>query len=239
MPEIGAVISVLEGFPVEMPHWIDIALGMVLMLFALGGWRRGLVRSVVDGIGFIVGLLLAVTYMSAGATWISGSVHLPEKLAAIASFLGIFLVAMLGFRVLGNLLRRVLHVTPVGWADSGAGTLFGLFKGAFVLSLLLLLIAMTPLSEKISGQMRASALAGPIGRVAPFVFDQVKRFFPRSEDFYSEVQECLGLGEGPSLRTIMESWGRVREQGEQLEERLEKSREEAEKVKRRMEERGK
>lgn len=213
-----------------MPHWIDVVLGMFLMLFALGGGRRGLVRGIADGVGCIVGLLLTVTYMSAGVAWITSFVHLPEKLVAIASFVGIFLLTVLGFRVLGNFLRRMLHVTPMRLVDSGAGTLLGLFKGAFILSFALLLISMTSLSEGISGQSKKSVLAGPIARVAPFVFDQIERFFPQGKDFYSEMQERLGSDEGASLRTIIESWGHMQERGEQLEERLEKARREMEKT---------
>jgi len=212
---------------------------MFLILFALGGWRRGLIRGIADGIGCIVGLLLAVTYISACVAWITSLVHLPNKLVAIASFLGIFLVTVLGFRVLGSFLRRALLVTPLGWVDSGAGTLLGLFKGAFVLSLVLLFIAVTPLSEGTAGQMKESVLAGPIGRVAPFVFDQVKRFFPRSKDLYSEVQECLGSDEDASAEKITESGRRVQDQMEQLQETLDESVSEMEKMRKRLKEKGK
>ena len=222
-----------------MPHWIDLALGMFLIIFALGGWRRGLIRGIADGIGCIVGLLLAVTYMSTCVAWMTSLVHLPNKLVAIASFLGIFLVTVLGFRVLGNLLRRALLVTPLGWMDSGFGTLLGLFKGAFVLSLVLLFIAVTPLSEGIAGQMKESVLAGPIGRVAPFVFDQVKRFFPRSKDLYSEVRERLGPDEGASAETMMEPGRRVQDRMEQFQETLDESVSEMEKMRKRLREKGK
>ena len=229
-----------------MSHWMDLFLGGIVLLFVLRGWRRGLVRGLVDAIGFVVGLLLAITYMSAGVAWLNSLIHLPEKLAAVVSFLGIFLITVLAFRVGGMLLRGALHITPAGLVDSGAGAFFGGFKGVFLLSLILMLIALTPLSDEIAGQMKASALVGPIGRVAPFVFDQAKRFFPRSKDFYSEVQECLGSDEGASLRTIMESWGHAKEQGARLPESLEstreqvkKFREEAEQLRKRMEEKGK
>ena len=218
-----------------MSHWIDLFLGGIVLLFVLRGWRRGLVRGLVDAIGFVVGLLLAITYMSAGVAWLNSLIHLPGKLAIVVSFLGIFLITVLAFRVGGMLLRGALHITPAGLVDSGAGAFFGGFKGVFLLSLVLMLIALTPLSEKIAGQMKASALAGPIGRVAPFVFDQAKRFFPRSKDFYSEVQECLGSGEGASLRSVMESWGHAREQGARLQERLEKAREQMEQTRREVE----
>ena len=218
-----------------MSHWIDLFLGGIVLLFVLRGWRRGLVRGLVDAIGFVVGLLLAITYMNAGVTWLNALIHLPEKLAIVVSFLAIFLITVLAFRVGGMLLRGALHITPAGLVDSGAGAFFGGFKGVFLLSLVLMLIALIPLSEGIGGQMKASALAGPIGRVAPFVFDQAKRLFPRSKAFYSEVQECLGSDEGASLRSIMESWGRAREQGARLQERLEETREQMEQARREME----
>ena len=226
-----------------MSHWMDLFLGGIVLLFVLRGWRRGLVRGLVDAIGFVGGLLLAITYMSAGVTWLNSLIHLPEKLAAVVSFLGIFLITVLAFRVGGMLLRGALHITPAGLVDSGAGAFLGGFKGVFLLSLVLMLIALTPLSEEIAVQMEVSMLAGPIGRVAPFVFDQAKRLFPRSKDFYSEVQECLGSGEGASLRSVVESWGRAREQGARLPERLEEAREqmeparqEVEQLRKRMEE---
>ncbi|MFH1008206.1 MAG: CvpA family protein [Candidatus Latescibacterota bacterium] len=189
-----------------MSHWIDLILGGIIFVFALRGWRRGLIHGLVDGIGFVVGLLLAITYMRTGVTWMDSLIHLPAKLAAIVSFLGIFLIVVLTCRVGGMLVRSVLHLTPAGLVDSGTGALLGGGKGVLLASLALMLFALTPLSEETTEQMKASALAGPIGRVAPFVFDQANRCFPRGRDFYNEIQECLGSEEGASVQSIIESW---------------------------------
>lgn len=67
--------------------------------------------------------------------------------------------------------------------------LFGLFKGAFVASLLALLISLIPFSGGMRREQERSLLFRPVLGVAPAVFDFLKHTFPKTKSFYEEMKE--------------------------------------------------
>ena len=86
-------------------------------------------------------------------------------------------------------LRKLTRWTLIGWVDKGGGILFGLFKGAFVASLLALLISLIPFPEGVKNEEENALLFRPVRSVAPAVFNFVKHTFPKTKDFYDEVKE--------------------------------------------------
>lgn len=100
--------------------WIALA---VVVLFALGGWRRGLVVSALSLAGFVAGAYagarIAPHLLSGGAT---------SRWTPLVSLVG----ALLGATVLqaltaiaGSFLRGGLRLTPLRLLDSAGGVVFG------------------------------------------------------------------------------------------------------------------
>jgi len=170
---------------------IDILCLIILGIFCIKGFFRGIIIEVFTLLGLLVAYIVAVREMSTIENWITQWIHIPPLVASTLAFLIIFLGIGFLFRWIAMLLKRMAKWTIIGWADKGGGFLFGLFKGALITSLVLLLISLIPFSKGFEKESERSVLYRPLRSVAPAVFNFVIRTFPSAKDFYDEVKESL------------------------------------------------
>jgi len=116
--------------------WVDIVLIVVLTILALHGLLIGIIRSVFDIIGILMGYVLAVSF--------SGSVGIPRFLA----FLLIFVLIVVAVHILGRIISKAIRTTPLGTIDRILGGLLGLFKGLVVCFVFLLVLLLLQKSNK-------------------------------------------------------------------------------------------
>lgn len=116
--------------------WLDIVLIIVLTILALHGLLIGIIRSVFDIIGILIGYVLAVSF--------SGSVGIPRFLA----FLLIFVLIVVAVHILGRIISKAIKATPLGTIDRVLGGLLGLVKGLVVCFVFLLILLLLQKSNK-------------------------------------------------------------------------------------------
>ena len=126
----------------------DIVLIIIIGIFCIKGVFRGMIMEVMTLLGLLIGYVIALKEMSVGAAWLHEIVRLPPFIANALSFLILFAVIILLFRLLAGFLRRFFKWSLLGWVDKGGGFFIGIFKGTLIASLLTLLIALIPLSDK-------------------------------------------------------------------------------------------
>ncbi|MCK5147903.1 CvpA family protein [bacterium] len=183
---------------------IDITILLVMAIFTIRGLFRGLILEVFTLAGFVIGYLLALREMSTLVGIIEKMVHLPPLFVSALSFIVIFLGVVLLVRWLAVMLKSVAKATLIGWLDKGGGAAFGLFKGALVMSLVLLLVGLLPLPQDMVDEQNQSRLVGPIRSVAPSVFDFVKKTFPKTKDFYGELKESFDKSKKSTVDGLLE-----------------------------------
>ncbi|MDE3188179.1 MAG: CvpA family protein [Acidobacteriota bacterium] len=124
--------------------WIIVAL---LAGAVLGGLAQGFLRSVFSLGGLILGLVLAAWNYQRIGTVLRHAVH-NEKAANAIGFLLIALVVMAVAAMTGSLLSKALHKIGLGCLDRLAGALFGLFQGAVIVTLgILVTVAFFPKTQ--------------------------------------------------------------------------------------------
>jgi uncharacterized membrane protein required for colicin V production len=125
--------------PMSIP---DIVVLLILGIFALSGLRRGVVWELLTTIGLLLGFAatfyfraelfdLVVRWSSPGwqRQWVGGLI-----------FLAIFLLIYLGFAAIGKHIHEGLQKTAFKWPDHILGFAGGLFKGAVLIAMLVLVI---------------------------------------------------------------------------------------------------
>ncbi len=118
---------------------VDLLLGGAILLFALRGLLRGLVRELFALAAIVAGWIVASRYH------LSVSEQLPsiaenEFLTSAIAFTLIFLAAALGVRLLGAAIHKVISDTPIGWLNRMAGALCGLLAGTILVGVLLMVL---------------------------------------------------------------------------------------------------
>ena len=117
--------------------WIDWAIVFVMVMSVVAGLAQGFFRSVCSLGGLVLGLALAAWNYRIVAAPLQGLVR-SEEVADIIGFLLIALLVMTVAGILGNVLAKTLRSIGLGCLDRIAGGVFGLFQGALLVTLAIL-----------------------------------------------------------------------------------------------------
>jgi membrane protein required for colicin V production len=124
--------------------WMDWAILIVMALSVLGGLKQGFFRSVFSLGGLLLGLALAAWNYGRVAALLMPLVR-TEPVANTIGFVLIALFAMALASVLGTVLAKIMHQIGLGCLDRLAGAAFGLFQGALLVTLgILVVVAFYP-----------------------------------------------------------------------------------------------
>jgi len=123
---------------------MDWAIVIVMALSVLGGIRQGFFRSVCSLGGLLLGLVLAAWNYARIAALLMPLVHI-EQVSDTIAFILIALFVMALASILGTVLAKALHYMGLGCLDRLAGAAFGLFQGALLVTLgILVVVAFYP-----------------------------------------------------------------------------------------------
>lgn len=113
-------------------NWLDWVLSLMIGAGAFRGFLRGFIIEVSSLVAIIAGIWVAARYNAKVAAWIGLA---PEQ--ELIAFL-ITLVAMLILvQLLAHVLTRLMNTLALGLPNKLAGLVFGGFRWAFILSVLL------------------------------------------------------------------------------------------------------
>jgi membrane protein required for colicin V production len=140
---------------------VDILIWVVLLIFAVKGFMKGLVMEVCSLAGVVVGGWAALVYCHPFAEVLRQHSKLPSALTSILSFGLIFLSLGLLFFFLGHLLTTLFKIVLLGGLNRIGGVLMGLLQGALVVSVLLSFAGSKLVPMKVSSRLASSATARP------------------------------------------------------------------------------
>lgn len=118
---------------------------IALLLFCLiRGIFRGLVKELASIVGVLGGFYAAYTYFPVTAAWVAPWMS-HSTYANIVGFTLIFAGVCVVVAIAATLIRYLMKITFLGWADHFGGALVGTVKGAAVaLVLVMMLTAFLP-----------------------------------------------------------------------------------------------
>jgi len=164
-------------------NWLDMAIVLIVLWFAVNAYRAGIVREVVTVLALVGGVVVAGLYYDDLARDVLAFVG-DERTAKAVSFLLLFGSVILLGQVVAFLLRGLVSLLLLGWADHLLGAALGLFKGFLLVDVLLVLFVTYP-QLGLDDAVRHSLL-GPrfldaahlAVRLLPAEFDRAVQAFP-------------------------------------------------------------
>ncbi len=118
----------------------EIAVLLVILLSALAGFATGLIRSVFSLAGLILGIAFASYQYKVVAHRLAPIIDSPA-LAQLAAFCIVAILVMVLAGLAGWALRKLVHGVGLGWLDRTLGLLFGVLRGALLVTLLVMALA--------------------------------------------------------------------------------------------------
>jgi len=127
-------------------HIVDIIASALALFLIILGLKRGFVEETIRlggiviaffaGLGFYKQLAIHLTFLK-----LSGSI------VSVISFLLIFLVSLLLIILLGMLIRKIIHLTVLGWIDRICGGIVGFFKAFFLVWIVVITLSSLPIEK--------------------------------------------------------------------------------------------
>lgn len=126
--------------------WVDYGILGLILLSALIGLMRGLIREVFSLALWGVAIWLGLHYSREASVLFDKLIPAPSG-RMVASFLAIFIGTLLVGGLLGFLLGKLVAATGLSGTDRLAGLVFGVARGGLIVAVLVLLAGATPIPE--------------------------------------------------------------------------------------------
>jgi len=184
-------------------NWIDIVLGVIVLLFIIRGILKGLFKEGFGLAGVIVGLIVGINrYQQLGMVIHNQLTFLSSKMCNIIAFIIIFGgIAILG-TVAGILLHNIsLRYPTIRGVKEGGGLILGFLEGILICSIILILLSISPFSIKLNKWSEGSILKPYLMRVGPFIYDNIVLLTPGKAKKFMEKLNLLEL-EYPTINIV-------------------------------------
>jgi membrane protein required for colicin V production len=152
---------------------VDLILIIILIAAAIRGFIKGFFVEFASVAALILGVLSAMMFADSLKIWMSGVVSWRPETVKVVSFLLIFIGVVIVVHLIANLLEKFVRAIALGPLSRIGGAIFGVVKTAFILSVLMYVIAriesynltIIPKEPK-----RGSRYYAPIEKLAPNLF---------------------------------------------------------------------
>jgi membrane protein required for colicin V production len=153
-------------------NYVDIVLGILLILSAISGFSKGFVEELAGLVALILGILAAIYFSDIVGQFLTNTFHFTFKYLHIVAFIVTFILVVILVHIIGSVVNKMVKAISLGFLNRLAGLAFGAVKGALILSVLLVVFDKVDKDVHIiSVDTKAeSKLYTPIRNFAPGVF---------------------------------------------------------------------
>jgi len=153
-------------------NYFDIIISIPLLWGAYKGFSKGLVTSIASLIALLLGIYGAIQFSDFIAVYVSDTVDVEANYVPLIAFAITFIGIVIGIHFLAKLITKLVDAIAMGWLNTLAGTLFGILKMGFILSVFIFIFdKIDPKSNVLSSELKESSLLyEPIQHIAPAIF---------------------------------------------------------------------
>ena len=126
---------------------LDIAALAVVALSVVLAWARGIIRTLIGTLAWIVGFVAALAFTPAVAAFLPETPEAPY-LRSIIAFVAIFIAAIVVGALIAWPLRAVVRKAGLGFVDASLGATFGLLRGLAIVVAFALIAGVAGLAQR-------------------------------------------------------------------------------------------
>ncbi|HNX00271.1 MAG TPA: CvpA family protein [Candidatus Cloacimonadota bacterium] len=128
-------------------HVLDIILSLILVVFIVFGYRKGLIGELLQLAGLIATFLLVGRFAPLVKAGLIMKWHLGPFLATLCSYLIIFILIAIIIQLVRMAMEHFVEALNLNFLNRSLGAAFGLLSGLFFFAIILILIDLLPLSH--------------------------------------------------------------------------------------------
>lgn len=171
----------------------DAAIAIAIVYFTVKGFKEGFVDNMIGFFSFMIILFFAVQHMA----WLAEKIHTVFQVSRVfLIFFAFSIILGVGWFVIRGFVKKLqVEINPsdkMKNADRVAGGLLGFIQGGILISLIAMIIMLSPFSGPLEQQRNRSILLRPAIRMAPTIFETFSVIFPGAKDFREELTKSIG-----------------------------------------------
>ena len=152
-------------------NYLDIIIIVLMFVFGIGGWRKGIILEVATLLGLGLGLYGAFHFSDFTAEELVQWVEINPKYLGVISFVVTFIVVAVVVNLLGRLLSKVVKNLNLGFIDRIWGFVVGIAKGVLLCSLLVMLLNVFNLRGIVKDDVKKASVLYPwVEQAVPYVY---------------------------------------------------------------------
>ena len=151
---------------------VDILIFILILIFMLKGYNRGLIKQITVIAAVALGLYVAAEQYNVLSVFLMDKFQLNNKIAEATSFVIIVISVSLFINYLGYIFSQMADFLFLSIFNSLGGALFGLVKAGLISYILLLIISNIPISFA-QKQLESSYLAPKILALSPILKEKI------------------------------------------------------------------
>lgn len=168
---------------------LDVVILLPMILFALLGFRNGIVREVLTIAGVILAVFIAFQFMEDLAGMLVPYLDQSRDVIRLLSGLILFSATFILVLCIALLIQKFLEIIKLSLINRLLGFLFGGLKYGIAVSAILILLAGLNLPAE---ETRDESVTYPyIIRLAPAAFNMIAAVYPGSDDFINQIQKTF------------------------------------------------
>ena len=166
---------------------LDITGLIIIALFFIRGYTRGLIVAAFSVLAILLGILCALKLSQSLATWMLEHGYTTAGWAPMLSYLILFVGMVLVVRLIAKMLQKALETMALGIFNKLAGGLLYALLGTVLYSSILWIGARM---HMFSPELIASSKTYPwLSQVAPWFFNGAGHLLPFAKDVFGKLQE--------------------------------------------------
>jgi membrane protein required for colicin V production len=124
--------------------WVDFAIVAIVVFSTVISIMRGFVREAISLASWIIAVWISLEFGPLLAEALKDTIH-SDQVRMLVSYLGLFLVMIIIGAIVSHFVSKLLKVTGLSGMDRILGMVFGLFRGALVIAIGILIASLTDL----------------------------------------------------------------------------------------------
>ena len=171
-------------------NYLDIIIAIILLLFGVKGFRKGLIIEVVTLLAFAVGIYGAMHFSDFTAEHLKEFMEINPKYLNTTAFVLTFILLVILVNIIGRMVTKLIQAMNLGFFNKLGGALFGIAKGVLLCSIMVMVLNNFQLIGIVKPEVREQSKLYPyVEETVPYVyrgFDLVKGYV---NDLQNEEEE--------------------------------------------------
>ncbi len=166
---------------------LDIILGIFLMVLLIHGLKKGFIRSIISLFSLCVIVLLIAKSGHIIKGMLIAKLGFSEIAAIVLSYILITLTIILIAKLTIKILDMIIEFLHLKWLDRLLGAFFGVFNGALIIAIILLLLNLLPFEEQIRDYTSSSKIAMNIRNIT----DKIELKYPGIKEKVHSIEKDI------------------------------------------------